>query len=390
MRYILSDKTGTLTRNVMEFKKCTVFGVLYEEYEFAKMVQALKSSQAEQQTTMREFLTLLSVCHTVVPELDKVGDSDEPSSGDTIRYQAASPDEGALVRGAAEIGFKFTTRTPQHVYINALGEQEKYEILNVLEFTSDRKRMSVIVRCPNGKIKLYTKGADTVITERLAEGVTDAMFDQTMQHLEHFAMLGLRTLCCASAVVEESAYDDWNRRYLEALTSDMSAREANIFAAMSEIENNLTLLGATAVEDKLQEGVPESIDTFLNAGIKVWVLTGDKKETAINIGFSCKLLRHGMQIDAISEESLDATREAIRDILSRRNKENDSALIIDGKTLKYALGSDIKSDLMDIALNCRSVICCRVSPIQKAEIVELVKHRTKEIVLSIGDGANDG
>lgn len=156
VRYILTDKTGTLTKNVMEFKKCSIAGTIFEEEDFETMSQIIKNNQPQAQY-LREFLTLLSVCQTVVPES---GQEDITEDGTTlIKYQAASPDEGALVRGAQRIGYEFTTRTPQYVFINAMGREERYEILNVLEFTSDRKRMSVIVRCPDGRIKLYIKGA---------------------------------------------------------------------------------------------------------------------------------------------------------------------------------------------------------------------------------------
>lgn len=334
VRYIFSDKTGTLTRNVMEFKKCSIAGAVYDETNFDKLTQILNSN-INQVMYIREFLTLLAVCHTVVPE------QSQNSEDNGIRYQAASPDEGALVKGVRKIGFEFTTRTPQYVFINAMGREERYEILNVLEFNSERKRMSVIVRAPNGKIKIYVKGADTVIYDRLDD---DQYANVTLEHLEQFAATGLRTLCCAYAVLDDETYQNWNRSYMEALTSSMSSREETMAEVMDIIERKLALLGATAIEDKLQEGVPETIDTLLKAGIRIWVLTGDKQETAINIGHSCKLLQHGMPLLVINEDSLDSTREAIRE--AELNPEN--ALVVDGKTLKYALGR--------ISILCKSVM----------------------------------
>jgi phospholipid-transporting ATPase len=266
----------------MEFKKCSIAGTIFEEADFDAMLTILRSNQP-QSKYIREFLTLLSVCQTVVPDTNH-DDFDEQGKV-IVKYQAASPDEGALVRGAQKIGFEFTTRTPQWVHISALGEEERYELLHVLEFTSDRKRMSVIVRTPDGTIKLYIKGADAMIYDRL---VSDQFATVTEQHLSKFARDGLRTLCVAVSVIPPERYQVWSKQYHEALTSTSGAagmsREDYINELMDEVEGELELIGATAIEDKLQDGVPQTIDTLLRAGIHLWVLTGDKQETAINIG----------------------------------------------------------------------------------------------------------
>uniref|UniRef100_A0A452T1F3 P-type phospholipid transporter n=1 Tax=Ursus maritimus TaxID=29073 RepID=A0A452T1F3_URSMA len=266
VKYIFSDKTGTLTCNVMQFKK---FFPLYLEF-----------------------------CHTAVPERE----------GDKIIYQAASPDEGALVRAAKQLNFVFTGRTPDSVIIDSLGQEERYELLNVLEFTSARKRMSVIVRTPSGKLRLYCKGADTVIYDRLAE--TSKYKEITLKHLEQFATEGLRTLCFAVAEISESDFEEWRTVYQRASTS-VQNRLLKLEESYELIEKNLQLLGATAIEDKLQDQVPETIETLMKADIKIWILTGDKQETAINIGHSCKLLRKNMGMIVINEGSLDATRETL-------------------------------------------------------------------------------
>lgn len=239
---------------------------------------------------------MLAVCHTVIPEKSDDG---------TIIYHAASPDERALVYGAQKFGYVFKTRTPSYVEIDALGKIERHEILNVLEFTSARKRMSVITRNSQGEIKLYCKGADTVIFERLARN-GQSFKDTTLRHLEEFATEGLRTLCCAVSIIPPEAYEDWKHTYHKASTS-LQYRERKVEDAANLIETNLTLLGATAIEDKLQEGVPDTIYSLLQANIYIWVLTGDKQETAINIGYSCKLISHGMELIILNEESLDVS-----------------------------------------------------------------------------------
>lgn len=469
VRYILSDKTGTLTKNIMKFKKCTVNGHVYDETTFNLLAEAAQNevpydysaatsvsnnniTDAEPKASsslgtdtrdhserVREFLTLLAVCHTVVPEsnlhpetkevcdsnakpfkkklktsekdrkplgvelqvtpIDSIDDDIDPNersndimlycssnssneSTPTIFYHAASPDEGALVRGVQKIGYEFTKRTPQQVSISKFGREECYQVLNVFEFDSFRKRMSVVIRGPDNKLKLYTKGADTVIYERLANTMLVA---ETTNQLQKFAQDGFRTLCCAYRILDDKLYQDWSKRFASANLESGQQKIRSLDALMAELEKDLTLLGATAIEDKLQDEVPETIDLLLKAGINFWLLTGDKQETAINIGFSCKLLSRNMPLILINEDSFDATRELVFDTVSTP----ESALVIDGKSLHYALRPDLCRDFMRIALNCKSVICCRVSPAQKAKMVELVKELTGEVTLAIGDGAND-
>ncbi|KAM6132811.1 phospholipid-transporting ATPase IA isoform 4-T4 [Pterocles gutturalis] len=403
VKYIFSDKTGTLTCNVMQFKKCTVAGVAYghcpEPEDFSVPSDDWQGSQNGEEKTFSdssllenlqsnhptapiicEFLTMMAVCHTAVPERE----------GDKIIYQAASPDEGALVRAARHLHFVFTGRTPDSVIIESLGQEERYELLNVLEFTSTRKRMSVIVRTPSGKLRLYCKGADTVIYDRLAE--SSKYKEITLKHLEQFATEGLRTLCFAVAEISESDYQEWLDVYHRASTA-LQNRALKLEESYELIEKNLQLLGATAIEDKLQDKVPETIETLMKADIKIWILTGDKQETAINIGHSCKLLRKNMGLIVINEGSLDGTRETLSHHCSTLGdalrKENDFALIIDGKSLKYALTFGVRQYFLDLALSCKAVICCRVSPLQKSEVVEMVKKQVKVVTLAIGDGAND-
>ncbi|XP_071387875.1 probable phospholipid-transporting ATPase IA isoform X2 [Centroberyx affinis] len=403
VKYIFSDKTGTLTCNVMQFKKCTIAGVAYghvpeaEEGSFAEddchstqsseeagfndpsLLENLQSNHPTAAVIL-EFMTMMAICHTAVPE----------RTDGKITYQAASPDEGALVRAARNLGFVFSGRTPDSVIVETPGTEDKYELLHVLEFTSTRKRMSVIMRTPSGKIRLYCKGADTVIYDRLAD--SSRYKEITLKHLEQFATEGLRTLCFAVADISESSYQQWQEVHHRACTS-LQNRALKLEESYELIEKNLQLLGATAIEDKLQDKVPETIETLMKADIKIWILTGDKQETAINIGHSCKLLTKNMGMLVINEDTLDGTRETLSHHCGMLGdalyKENDFALIIDGKTLKYALTFGARQYFLDLALSCKAVICCRVSPLQKSEVVEMVKKQVKVITLAIGDGAND-
>lgn len=279
--------------------------------------------------------------------------------------------------------------------------------------------MSAVVRGPDGKIKLYCKGADTVILERLSEN--NPFVEPTLMHLEEYATEGLRTLCVAMREIPEDEYARWSQIYDKASTTLVNRAE-ELDRAAEMIEQDMFLLGATAIEDKLQDGVPDTIHTLQEAGIKVWVLTGDRQETAINIGYSCKLLNEEMSLIVCNEENhwdtknfLEAKLKEINDVRNRGEdlevSDRDAsiymfllyrlglitylfcsqplALVIDGRALTFALEKDIEKILLDLAVLCKAVVCCRVSPLQKALVVKLVKKYIPAILLAIGDGAND-
>ncbi|KAA3466146.1 phospholipid-transporting ATPase 3-like isoform X2 [Gossypium australe] len=338
-------------------------------------------------------------------------------------------------------------RTPTMIYVREshverMGKIQdvSYEILNVLEFNrfgcifapiilyefflvgtnvysfsllnSTRKRQSVVCRYPDGRLVLYCKGADTVIYERLVGG-SDDLKKVTREHLEKFGSAGLRTLCLAYKDLAPDVYESWNEKFIQAKSS-LRDRERKLDEVAELIEKDLILIGATAIEDKLQEGVPDCIETLSRAGIKIWVLTGDKMETAINIAYACNLLNNEMKQFIISSET-DAIREVeergdqveiarfIKEEVKKQLKKcldeaqqyfhsvcgPKLALLIDGKCLMYALDPSLRIMLLNLSLNCSSVVCCRVSPLQKAQVTSLVKKGARKITLSIGDGAND-
>ena len=170
--------------------------------------------------------------------------------------------------------------------IDAWDGERKYKLLNIIEFDSTRKRMSVIVRNQEGKIILFCKGADSIIEKRLVPG--QELLQKTQVFLEEYAKQGLRTLLVAKKQIDEDEYEEWEAKYKKASVSVNREKEINRVAEL--IEQDLILIGSTAIEDKLQVDVGKTIHDLKRAGIKVWVLTGDKVETAINIGYSCKLL----------------------------------------------------------------------------------------------------
>ena len=182
----------------------------------------------------------------------------------------------------------------------------------------------------------------------------------------------------------------WNKLYTSASTS-LQERDKKIQEAAELIEKDLVVLGGTAIEDKLQLGVPSTITMLKKAGIKFWILTGDKIETAVNIGYSCGLLTEDTNLVYLVDEKFTDVKTKLRlcrTSLDSKNKDS-IGLIIDGKSLVFALSTECESDFLDIATSCRSVICCRATPKNKAQIVDFIKRKTKEVTLAIGDGAND-
>uniref|UniRef100_A0A673HQF7 Phospholipid-transporting ATPase n=1 Tax=Sinocyclocheilus rhinocerous TaxID=307959 RepID=A0A673HQF7_9TELE len=348
-----------------------------------------------------------------------------------LRYEAESPDEAALVYAARAYKCALVGRLPDQVTVELphLGKLS-FELLHTLGFDSTRKRMSVVVKHPlTEQITVYSKGADSVIMDliRPATGKRQRkILYKTQNYLNLYAADGLRTLCIAKKVLSKEEYASWLQCHLEAETA-IQRREELLFESALRLETNLQLLGATGIEDRLQDGVPETIASLRKAGLQIWVLTGDKQETAINIAYACKLLDPEEEMITLNADSQEACAvllenslhyiqakflcnprpdpQAARDyagihfsspMCSPAFSGHSSpflvhrlGLVIDGRTLAYALDKSLEDKFLAVARSCRSVLCCRSTPLQKSMVVKLVRNKLKVMTLAIGDGAND-
>uniref|UniRef100_A0A8C4U581 Phospholipid-transporting ATPase n=1 Tax=Falco tinnunculus TaxID=100819 RepID=A0A8C4U581_FALTI len=381
VEYVFTDKTGTLTENEMQFRECSINGIKYQEVNGKLTPEGFSedSPDGNRHNLEELFLKAVCLCHTVQVNADQTDSADGPWHANGIisplEYYASSPDEKALVEAAS-----------------------RYKLLHVLEFDPNRRRMSVIVESPSGEKLLFTKGAESSILPRSKSGE----IDKTRIHVDEFALKGLRTLCIAYRRFTPEEYQEIGKRLHEARTA-LQQREERLADVFNFIERDLELLGATGVEDKLQEKVQETIEALRLAGIKVWVLTGDKHETAVSVSLSCGHFHRTMNILELVQHKSDSTcAEQLRQLLPfkkiltllslNRIKEDhviQHGLVVDGTSLSLALREHEKL-FMEVCKNCSAVLCCRMAPLQKAKVVRLLKTSPeKPITLAIGDGAND-
>uniref|UniRef100_A0A673XFZ9 Phospholipid-transporting ATPase n=1 Tax=Salmo trutta TaxID=8032 RepID=A0A673XFZ9_SALTR len=370
VEYVFTDKTGTLTENNMEFIECCVDG-----HSLSVSLSVCLCFCLSQQEDL--FFRALCVCHTVQVKEEETVESIKRGIHQgkaTSSYISSSPDEVALVEG-----------------------MKRFELLHVLNFDSVRRRMSVIVKSSAGEYLLFCKGADSSIFPRVVSGKVG----QVRARVEQNALEGLRTLCVAYRSLSLAEYEEACHKLSDAKLA-LQDREQRLAQAYDLIERDFTLLGATAVEDRLQEKAADTIESLHKAGMKVWVLTGDKMETAAATCYASKLFRRSTQILELTkkrteEQSLHDVLEC-KAVIKAKGDCQDYGLIIDGATLSAVLKPSPESSgsgnyreiFLEICRNCSAVLCCRMAPLQKAQIVKLIKaSKEHPITLAIGDGAND-
>ncbi|XP_061697774.1 phospholipid-transporting ATPase IH-like isoform X2 [Syngnathoides biaculeatus] len=418
VEYVFTDKTGTLTENNMEFIECCVDGNVYVPHAIcngqilsaASSIDMIDSSPGGYRREHEDlFFRALCLCHTVQVKEEETVDGIKKGirqGRPTSFYISSSPDEVALVEGMKRLGYTYLRLKDNYMEIlNKDDEIERFELLHVLNFDSVRRRMSVIVRPSSGEYLLFCKGADSAIFPLVVSG----KLEQVKARVEQNAVEGLRTLCVAYKKLSEREYQEACRHLTDAKLA-LQDREQRLAQAYDVIERDLVLLGATAVEDRLQEKAADTIESLHKAGIKVWVLTGDKMETAAATCYASKLFRRSTQILELTkkrteEQSLhDVLFELNRTVLRQRSISGlsvdclDFGLIIDGATLSAVLKpkqdvaghGSYREVFLDICGNCSAVLCCRMAPLQKAQIVKLIKaSKEHPITLAVGDGAND-
>ncbi|CBY21145.1 unnamed protein product [Oikopleura dioica] len=394
---IFSDKTGTLTENQMIFRAASVNGINYEHAANSLIVSKTKSqaevtddetqtgdpelrlklrSFSETDIEIRNFFLCLACCNSVVLTMEQQKE---------VLYESESPDEAALVYASKAYGVTLMARSDRSVKITWPHEGLKtFKCKYVLPFDSSRKMMSVILEDPDepGGCLILTKGADSAVFARSKNDTST-----TKEHVDAYAEVGLRTLCAAYRKISQQEALDIVTELAEA---EIAGDEEALSRAYSMVEKDLTLVGATAIEDRLQDGVEESIKIIREAKIKLWVLTGDKIQTAVEVGRNCNLIKRTDHLKYLTQDDCD---DALQQFLKMRGNEEpdklvNSVLIISGSNLEYILANEMKRFIKFCSL-FGAVLCCRTTPKLKGEIVAAVRHVLNLRSLSIGDGAND-
>ena len=483
VKYIFSDKTGTLTCNKMEFKYCVIGDVCYqymrgtpnesskkevdfreqeniipfEKYDMYKAVKGentkltgssykgfiLKSDSnpstsinlENSKDLIENYWYALSLCHSCSVQINEQGEEE---------YICVSPDSIELVKTAKFQGFHLSKSNSASIKNVLLGEYDEskveFEFLQLIEFSSDRKRETIIVKDSRGLIRLYCKGADSIIKARTSPNSPEQILKQGEYYVDKFSKLGFRTLFVSMKVLSQSEYDSFAKEVKIASTS-LENKDELLAKAYEKVENNLYIIGATIVEDKLQQNVPETIRDLRLADIKIWMLTGDKMDTAENIAKSCNLINDEIYLFRLCGDKNSGYEDAITSVTEfqlrfreykgrydSRAVPGKFGILIDEKMLAQILPETSESNVqkktfkdafkdaintmrdkqesnhsnmeiyneddeklfMSIAKNAVSVVCCRVSPSQKSKVVLMMKRfYPSAVTLAIGDGGND-
>ncbi|KAF2118802.1 phospholipid-translocating P-type ATPase-like protein [Lophiotrema nucula] len=414
IEYLLSDKTGTLTQNEMEMKKIHVGTVSYANEAMDEVssyvhqafttppgeppslstpsstyVAPLTSTtrtRREIGSRVRDVVLALALCHNVTP-------TTEEENGEIVTtYQASSPDEIAIVKWTENVGLRLLQRDRESMTLQSCETGQvvvRVRILNVFPFTSEGKRMGIVVKFyhgpessatdADGEIWFYQKGADTVMTSIVAAN------DWLEEETANMAREGLRTLVVGRKKLSPQTYQDFTTKHAQASLALHNRDNAVADVVKEYLEHDLELLGVTGVEDKLQKDVKPSLELLRNAGIKIWMLTGDKVETARCVAVSSKLVARGQYVHTIAKLK---RKDLAHDSLDFLRGKTDACLLIDGESLALMLNY-YRDQFIAIAVQLPTVVACRCSPTQKADVAKLIREYTKKRVCCIGDGGND-
>lgn len=377
------EPTDPLFETEMEMKKLHMGTMSYAHDtmdEVSRQVQQALDSVSDQPTRARRDLSVrlkdavfaLATCHNVTPVVDDDG---------STTYQASSPDEVAIVRWTESVGLTLVSRDRTRMTIrDTHGALHTFQILQVFPFTSESKRMGIIVRdLSTDEIAFVQKGADVVMAKIVQKN------DWLEEECGNMAREGLRTLVVGRKKISEDRYREFEQQLRLAQVSLSGRNEAIAQVVSDHLERDLELLALTGVEDKLQEHVKPTLELLRNAGLRIWMLTGDKIETATCIAVSSKLVSRGQYIHQVAKLK---SAEEVRAQLDFLRTKLDCCLVIDGESLQICL-ERYKTAFIEIATELPVVVACRCSPTQKADVARLIRAYTKKRVCCIGDGGND-
>jgi phospholipid-translocating ATPase len=396
IEYLLSDKTGTLTRNEMIFKNLITLTGNFNSERFPHLKALINShfnqaSDSDRNTSAPPNLNTSELPrHTQLDKSSIVAsilnlilcNNVSPTTNNGERMlQASSPDEVALVNFAESLELLMMKRTTDTIEIQLPNNSLAiYKVLENFPFSSDRKRMGIILKnLQTHEITFYIKGADSVMEDIINQ-------DHRIFIQENASLLskkGLRTLVLGQKTISQKAYDDWKVRLTQAQIN-LKTRVAEEERLVNELEKNMEFLGITGVEDLLQEGVKAVISNIREAGIKVWMLTGDKLETAQCIAISTGFKNTTQQFYLVSETDPLGIEERLNRFYPF------DLLLVTGNCLDVIFRSSELSDLFFAkACEAQSVVLCRCAPKQKSQIVLYLKERYQKTVCAVGDGGND-